>query len=275
MEEKVISEPRVSIEIDGHVAIVRLNRPDKMNALDLKMFDALIEAGEKLNRDANVRAVVLTGEGKSFCAGLDISMFSLDGKSPMTETAVKERTHGIANRWQKAVWVWREMQVPVIAALHGIVYGGGLQIMLAADIKYTEADAKFSIMEMKWGIFPDMAGPQLMRHNIREDIYRELTYTNRVFSGKEAVEFGFATHVSEFPLEDAVNLAEEIASKNPDAIVKAKKLFNTVPHLSEEEGLLMESVEMDEVIGKPNQLEAIFSTMQKRPGNFSNYRDTE
>jgi len=266
-------EDRVSIEMDGHVAIVRLNRPDKMNALDIKMFDAIIEAGEKLNADESVRAVVLTGQGKSFCAGLDISMFSMDGKSPMTETPVIERTHGIANRWQKAVWVWREIQVPVVAAVHGIVYGGGLQIMLAADIKFAQADSKFSIMEMKWGIFPDMAGPTLMRHNIREDIYRELTYTNRVFSGTQAVEYGFATHISEDPLNDALKLAQEISSKNPDAIVKAKKIFNTVAQLSEEESLLMESREMDEVIGKSNQLESIFSSMQKRPGNYKNYRD--
>jgi len=268
-------EDRVIIEKIGHVAVVRLNRPEKMNALDIKMFDAIIEAGQKLNADESVRAVVLTGEGKSFCAGLDIGMFSMDGNSPMTETPVKERTHGIANRWQKAVWVWRELQVPVVAAVHGIVYGGGLQIMLATDIKFATADSKFSIMEMKWGIFPDMAGPQLMRHNIREDIYRELTYTHRVFSGTEAVEYGFATHVSEDPYKDALALATEIASKNPDAIVKSKKIFNRVSQLNEAEGLLMESTEMDEVIGKKNQVESIFASMQKRPGNYENYRDTE
>ena len=268
-------EDRVTVEMDGHVAIVRLNRPDKMNALDIKMFDALIETGEKLNADESVRAVVIVGEGKAFCAGLDITMFGMDGQSVMTEIPLKERTHGVANRWQKAVWVWREMQVPVVAAVHGIVFGGGLQIMLAADIKFAQAETKLSIMEMKWGIFPDMAGPQLMRHNIREDIYRELTYTARIFSGVEAVEYGFATHLSEEPLKDALALAKEIASKNPDAIVKAKKLFNSVPHLTEEEGLLMESVEQDEVIGKPNQLESIFATLQKREGNFKNYRDTK
>lgn len=274
-DKPITMEDRVTIEKDGHIAIVRLSRPDKMNALDIKMFDAIIEAGEKLNADDSVRAVVLTGEGKSFCAGLDISMFSMDGTSPMTEIPVSERTHGIANRWQKAVWVWRELQVPVVAAVHGIVYGGGLQIMLAADIKFAQADSKFSIMEMKWGIFPDMAGPTLMRNNIREDIYRELTYTNRVFSGAEAVEYGFATHVSEDPLKDAISLAKEIASKNPDAIVKAKKIFNAVANLTEEEILQMESREMDAVIGKPNQLESIFASMQKRAGDYKNYRDSE
>ena len=266
-------EKRVTIEKDGHVAIVKLNRPDKLNALDLAMFDAIIEAGESLNQDDSVRAVVLTGEGKAFCAGLDLSMFSLDGNSAMMSTPLVERTHGNANKWQKAVWVWRELQVPVIAAVKGIVFGGGLQIMLAADIKFAEANTKMSIMEMKWGIIPDMGGPQLMRFSVREDIIRELTYTNRIFSGKEAVEYGFASHVSEDPLKDALVLAKEIASKSPNAVVKAKKLFNALPNLSMDEGLLMESKEQAEIIGKKNQMESVFAGMQKREGNFENYRD--
>ena len=266
-------EKRVSIEKDGHVAIVKLNRPEKLNALDMQMFDALIQAGESLNADESVRSVVICGEGKAFCAGLDLSMFSLDGKSEMLATPLEERTHGNSNKWQKAVWVWRELQVPVIAAVQGVVFGGGLQIMLAADIKFAEANTKMAIMEMKWGIIPDMGGPQLMRYSVREDIIRELTYTNRVFSGKEAVEYGFATHVSEEPFKDALALAKEIASKSPSAIVKAKKLFNELPNLSVDEGLLMESKEQAEIIAKKNQLESVFAGIQKREGNFENYRD--
>lgn len=266
-------ENRVSIEKDGHVAIVKLNRPDKMNALDIAMFEALIEAGESLNRDASIRCVVLAGEGKAFCAGLDLSMFSFDGNSEMTATPLVNRTHGNSNKWQKAVWVWRELQVPVIAAVKGVVFGGGLQIMLAADIKFAEANTKLSIMEMKWGIIPDMGGPQLMRFSVREDIIRELTYTNRVFSGTEAVEYGFATHVSQDPLTDAIALAKEIATKSPSAIVKAKKLFNELPNLSLDEGLLMESKEQAEILGQKNQMESVFAGMQKREGNFENYRD--
>lgn len=266
-------ENRVIIEKVGHIAIVKMNRPDKMNALDIDMFDALIEAGESLNEDPTVRAVVIAGEGKAFCAGLDLSMFSLDGNSAMTATPLEERTHGNCNKWQKAVWVWRELQVPVIAAVHGVVFGGGFQIMLGADIKFAEANTKMSIMEMKWGIIPDMGGPQLMKLSVREDIIRELTYTNRVFSGAEAVEYGFATHVSENPLEDAIKLANEIAAKSPSAVVKAKKLFNALSDLSMEEGLMMESVEQAEILGKKNQMESVFAGMQKREGNFENYRD--
>jgi len=142
------------------------------------------------------------------------------------------------------------LPVPVIGAIHGVVFGGGLQIMLGADIRYITEDTRLSIMEVKWGIVPDMAGTQIMRHLIREDIIKELTYTHRVFSGKEAVQYGFATHLTDDPHAAAMVLAQEIASKSPDAIVTAKKI----------------------ILLKENQLEAVFSEMQKRPGNFKNYR---
>ncbi len=263
---------RVKIEIDNHIAVVTFNRPEKMNALDPTQFEAIIEAGEKMAKDASVRVVVLKGEGRAFCAGLDVMSFqSLD--SAVTNSSLIPRTHGIANTWQQSVWVWRALPVPVIAAVHGVAFGGGLQIMLGADIKYIKADTKLSIMEMKWGIIPDMAGTQLMRHSVRDDIIRELTYTNRVFSGEEAVQYGFATHVSEDPFEDAMKLATEIASKSPSAIVKAKKVLNAAPYLSREDGLMMESVEQEAIMKKKNQLEAVFSSMQKRAGNFDDYRE--
>lgn len=263
---------RVTIEINNHAAVVRLNRPEKMNALDIAMFDAIIEAGEVVGKNSSVRCVVLAGEGRAFCAGIDLSNFSPDNESSVTKQPLADRTHGIANRFQKAVWIWREIPIPVVAAVHGVAFGGGLQIMLGADIKYIHPETKLSIMETKWGIIPDMAGTQLMRHSVRDDIIRELTYTHRIFSGKQAVEYGFATHVSESPYEDALKLATEIASKSPSAIVKAKKVLNQAPYLSPEEGLMLESVEQDEIIGKKNQMEAVFSGMQKRPGNFEDYR---
>ena len=237
---------RVRIEKNNHIAIVRLNRPDKMNALDIPMFEGIIEAGEKVAANASVRVVVLTGEGRAFCAGIDLGNFSQPngaGSKPLTE-----RTHGVANMWQQAAWVWRALPVPVIAAVHGVAFGGGLQIMLGADIKYVAADTKLCVMEMKWGLIPDMAGTQLMYHSVRDDIIRELTYTNRIFSGKQAVDYGFCTHISEDPLGDAIKLATEIAGKSPTAIVKAKKLLNAAPYLNVEDGLMMESVEQNAVI---------------------------
>lgn len=264
---------RVTIQIENHIAHVKLNRPDKMNALDDKMFEEIIAAAKSVSENPEVRCVILSGEGKAFCAGLDLSNFKMPGDGGINENPLATRTHGIANKFQKVAWAWRECPVPVIAATHGVVYGGGLQIMLGADIKYVHPDTKLSVMEMKWGIIPDMAGTQLMRHNIREDIIKELTYTHRIFSGTEAVEYGFATHTSLTPLDDALNLATEIASKNPTAIVKAKKILNNAPYLSAADGLMEESVEQDQVLAKPNQLEAVFSSMQKRPGKYTDYRE--
>ncbi|MEM9820510.1 MAG: crotonase/enoyl-CoA hydratase family protein [Bacteroidota bacterium] len=262
---------RVKIEINNHIAVVSFNRAEKMNALDPEQFRAIIEAGKQVGENAAVRVVVLRGEGRAFCAGLDVMAFQAD--SEVTGNSLIPRTHGITNTWQQAVWVWRALPVPVIAAVHGVAFGGGLQIMLGADIKYITADTRLSIMEMKWGLIPDMAGTQLMRHSVRDDIIRELTYTNRVFSGAEAVQYGFATHLSENPFEDAMTLATEIASKSPSAIVKAKKLLNAAPYLNREEGLMMESVEQEAIMSQKNQLEAVFSSLQKRPGNFEDYRD--
>lgn len=262
---------RVNIEIENHIATVTFNRPEKMNALDIEQFDAVIEAGEIVGNDPSVRVVVLRGEGRAFCAGLDISM--MGGSNEIMDTPLLPRTHGDANKWQQVVWVWRELPVPVIAAVHGVAFGGGLQIMLGADIKFITADTKLSIMEMKWGLIPDMAGTQLMYHTVRQDIIKELTYTNRVFSGQEAVEYGFATHLSEDPYLDALNLAKEIASKSPSAIVKAKKLLNAAPYYSAKDGLLLESKEQAEIIKSKNQIEAVYSSLQKRAGNFEDYRE--
>jgi len=263
---------RITIHIENHVADVRLNRPEKMNALDEEMFQAIIAAGKSLTENTDVRCVVLSGEGKAFCAGLDLSNFDLNNKEGLAGSKLLERTHGIANKWQQVAWQWRELPVPVIAAIHGVAFGGGLQIMLGADIRYITAHTKLSIMETKWGIIPDMAGTQIMRHLIREDIVKELTYTHRIFSGTEAVKYGFATHVAENPHAAAMTLAREIASKSPDAIVTAKRVINAAPYLNQKEGLLLESKAQEEILLKENQLEAVFSGMQKRPGKFKDFR---
>lgn len=263
---------RITVEISDHVADVKLNRPDKLNALDDDMFYAIIDTASKLNENQDVRAVVLSGNGKGFCAGIDITSFDLSGDGNLGQQDIMSRTHGIANKWQKAAFAWRELSVPVIAAIHGICYGGGLQIISGADIKYISKDARLSIMEGRWGIIPDMSGSQLMRHNVRDDILRELTYTHRVFSGEEAVSYGFATHLSEDPYNDAMNLGKEIASKNPTAVVNAKQLYNQAYYLDNVDGLLLESKLQEETMTSPNQLESVYASIQKRKGNYKNYR---
>lgn len=273
-------EQRVAIEITGGVADVRLARADKMNALDDAMFEGLVEAGLRLKAEPGLRAVVLSGEGRAFCAGLDSGNFGRmaegsgryrkaeDGDGAAT-SGLGARTHGPANRAQYAVWVWREVPVPVIAAVHGVAFGGGFQLMLGADMRYVAPDARLSILEIKWGLVPDMAGTQLMRHLVREDLVRELTYTGRIFSGEEAGQLGFATRVVADPRAEALAVAREIAGKSPDAIRAAKRIYNDAPYQSVEQGLVAESIEQGRLIGSPNQVEAVMANLQKRDPNFA------
>ncbi len=264
---------RVRITVKDGVADVQMTRGDKMNALDDAMFEGLIEAGEKVSNDPNVRCVVLSGEGRAFCAGLDMGNFgkmasAADGEKPGGRRTLAERTHGIANRPQQAVWVWRACPVPVIAAVHGVALGGGFQLSLGPDIRIVHPDTKMSILEIKWGLVPDMAATVIMRDLVRDDVLRELTYTGRIFLGTEAKDLGFATKVSETPYENAMALAREIAGKNPDAIHRDKQMFNNIGTMTAAEALLQESKLQDEVIGKPNQIEAVMAALEKREAKF-------
>jgi enoyl-CoA hydratase/carnithine racemase len=263
---------RVTIDIKDGIADVRFARADKMNALDDAMFSGIIEAGLRLKEEKGVRVVVLSGEGKAFCAGLDTGNFARTaaaGQETRPVGRLLPRTHGIANNPQYAVWVWRELPVPVIAAVHGVAFGGGFQLTLGADIRIVAPDTKMSVMEIKWGLVPDMAGTVLLRNLVREDVLRELTYTGRIFTGEEALHMGLATRLSATPHADAMAMAREITLKNPDAIRAGKRLLNALPTASDAAALMAESVEQDSVIGKPNQIEAVMSQMQKRAPNYS------
>ena len=263
-----MSSERVSIELaENGVAQVRLNRPDKMNALDPAMFEAIIAAGLELRTMKGLRAVVLAGEGRSFCAGLDVSSFtaSPDGtRKPLTE-----RTHGNANTFQEVAMTWRKCPVPVIAAVHGVCFGGGMQIASGADIRVVHPASRMAIMEMKWGLVPDMGGYHLWRGMVRDDVLRELVYTNREFTGEEAKEYGLATFVSEDPLGKANDIANTIANRNPEAIRGAKRLSDAMLEKSGDEILMEESVEQSAIMRKPNQIEAVMAGMQKRAANFT------
>ena len=263
---------RVTVSIDQGVADVRFVRADKMNALDDAMFDAIIAAGQRLKDERGLRAVVLSGEGKAFCAGLDTGNFQRAadaGRETRPQGRLLPRTHGIANRPQYAAWVWREVPVPVIAAVHGVAFGGGFQLTLGADMRYVAPDTKLSVMEIKWGLVPDMAGTLLLHNHVRDDIMRDLTYTGRIFTGEEAFKMGMATRLTTNPHAEALESAREIAQKNPDAIRAAKRLMNALPVMPDAEGLLAESREQDALGGKPNQIEAVMSQMQRRAPNFT------
>jgi enoyl-CoA hydratase/carnithine racemase len=263
---------RVSIDLSNGVADVRLIRADKMNALDRAMFDGIIEAGRQLAAMKGLRCVVLSGEGRAFCAGLDMGSFAAMGSGDNAGVPgarnLTARTHGIANDPQHCAWLWRTLPVPVIAAVHGVAFGGGFQIALGADMRYATADARFSVMEIKWGLVPDLAGTQLMRHLAREDVVRELTYTGRVFNGLEAKEYGFVTKLVDDPRAAALETAREIADKSPDAVRAAKRLLNDAVTVDPATGLMAESVEQLKLIRSPNQVEAVMSNLQKRAANY-------
>lgn len=265
---------KVTVGADG-VAEVRLNRPDKMNALDAAMFKGIVAAGEQVQRDPRVRAVVLCGEGRAFCAGLDMGRFGnmAEGKSSTGGDAdpidrLTARTHGIANAAQQVAMVWRDVPVPVIAAVHGVSFGGGFQLALGADLRFVTPDLKMSVMEIKWGLVPDMAGVVLMRELARNDVVRELTYSGRIFSGEEALQLGFATRVCADPYAEAMAFAREVAGKNPDAIRADKRLLNAAQSDDAAALLMAESVEQTKLIGSPNQVEAVKANLEKRAPKF-------
>lgn len=267
---------RVTVEIQDGVADVRLVRIDKMNALDNAMFEALIQTGERLKGEQGLRAVVLSGEGRAFCAGLDMGNFQAmasgereGGKGTAGPLLTPKRTPGGSNRAQHAVMVWREIPVPVIAAVHGVAFGGGFQLALAPDMRFVAHDTKMSVMEIKWGLVPDMAGMVLMRGLVRDDVARDLTYSGRIFTGEEALAMGLATRVSEHPLAEALAYAKDVAGRNPHAIRAAKRLLNLAAQGDQHEILLEESREQAALIGSPNQVEAVMANMQKRAPNFT------
>ncbi len=262
----------VTIDIDQGVADVRLNRVDKYNALSPDMFAAIIEAGESLAEDRSVRAVVLSGNGRGFCAGLDMGSFQgmAGGKRSGggdTGTLLK-RDERPENHAQRPAYVWKRLPVPVIAAIHGVAFGGGCQIALGADIRIAAPDAKMSVMEIKWGLIPDMSLTQTLRDLVPLDVAKELTFTGRILSGKEAHELGLVTRVADDPLAAAQELAREIAGKSPDAIRAGKQLLEVSWHADERTGLELESKLQTELIGSPNQVEAVKSNFENRPAQY-------
>lgn len=274
-----IDPDRVALTVDDGVAHVRLARPDKMNALDGRMFRAIVAAGDAVAVDRSVRVVVLAGEGRSFCAGLDLESFAAMASGDSAGSAGSEGANGAtsivdrmpgrpSNLFQEVAHVWQALRVPVVAALHGHVLGGGLQIALGADIRFATADATLSVMELRWGLLPDMTGPQSLVRLVGLDVAKDLVFTARRISGAEAQELGLVTHLAEDPLAAATSLATEIAGRNPEAVQGAKALLNAAGTRPLEESLIDESRRMEQLIGSPNQIEAVTAEMEGRSPVF-------
>lgn len=259
--------PRVTTEITDRIAHVTLTRPDKRNAVDPEMAEAIVEAGRAL-QDADIRAVVLSGEGQAFCAGLDVMSFAALAQGH-PEALVLARTHGDTNIFQEVVMVWHRLPVPVIAALHGAVFGAGFQLALGADIRIAAPQAQLAIMEMKWGLIPDMGGMALLPRLTRSDVIRRMTYTATPVDAPKAAEWGLVTEIAEDPHAAARALAQEIAVRSPAAIRAAKRLVTVAESgASVSDVLMAESREQAVLIGGPEQMEQIAANMAGRAPEF-------
>lgn len=261
-------EDRVLVTVKGHVAHIVLNRPDKRNGLDLRMFEGLVAAASSVGADPNVRAVVLRGEGKAFCAGLDWGFFMTADDAARAKLLTRP-DDSPANLAQRVGWIWQELPVPVICAIHGAAFGGGLQIALGADLRLLGPEAQLSVMEIKYGLVPDMSATKTLLQLVRPDVARELTFTGRIVGPDESVRLGLGTRVCADPLAEADALAQEIAGKSPDAIRGIKRLFRAAPELDVRAAFALETEEQLKLLGSPNQMEAAMAVMQKREPSFT------
>ncbi len=261
---------RVLLSIENHIAIVTLNRPEKYNGLDMAMFDGLISTAKRIRKNKQIRAVIIKAAGEAFSAGLDISGIK---KNPLliAKLLVKPGLSYI-NVAQEVAFCWRQLSVPVIAVVHGKCYGGGLQIALGADFRFVTPDAELSVMEIKWGLIPDMSASVTLRELVSIDVAKELTMTGRLFSGTEAKELGLVTRVTDTPLEEAFDLANEIAARSPDAVAAAKQLFNDTWVADEKTALNLETSLQKKLIGRWNQIAAASKNLSKKPFEYGKRR---
>jgi enoyl-CoA hydratase/carnithine racemase len=261
-----MSQPRVRIEVADHVAVVTLSRAEKHNALDVEMFEGIIGAAQELSTETGVRAVVLHGDGPSFCSGLDVTSIMAGGGG--VDGLLHPLRGEVPNWFQRAAYEWVRLPVPVIAALHGNCLGGGLQIALGADIRIAAATTRLSVMEVKWGLVPDMSITRTLPRLVGIDVAKELTYTGRVFDGTEAQRLGIVTRLSDQPLGAAQALAAEIATRSPDAVRAAKRLYDEAWTGRAETTLALEAQLQLGLIGTPNQLAAVTAGFTKQPAEF-------
>lgn len=265
MSEKLFKN-RVRVDIRDEVAYASLARPEKYNGLDLDMLEGLVEAARFIGKDRSVRAVILSGEGKAFCAGLDFAKVTKEPVRVAKAFAKFGLKH--TNLFQEAPWAWRKLPVPVIAVTHGRCYGGGIQIALAADFRYSTPDCLFSIMEAKWGLIPDMSGTVSLRELLPMDVAKELILTGREFDGEEARALNLVTGIGEDPMAMAEALAEQIKTRSPDSVAAGKALVEKTWLASEAQAFAIESRFQFKLLRGKNQREAMKANFEKREPDF-------
>mmetsp|Transcript_3283 Transcript_3283/g.3660 ORF Transcript_3283/g.3660 Transcript_3283/m.3660 type:complete len:354 (-) Transcript_3283:502-1563(-) len=272
-------------EVSKGIKHVQLNRPEKLNSLDMRMFESIASAASELRDDTSVRAVILSGAGKAFCTGLDVKSIvsPLKGNPKSNIDRLLKRPSGyghpppdndsitsdvntsskassippsLGNLAQDVAYLWRDIPAPVIAVLHGMCFGGGMQIALGADLRFAEPNCKLSIMEAKWGLIPDMSASITLRELVRIDIAKELTMTGRVITAEEGARLGLITRCTEDPMAEAVKVAKEIVSRSPDAVAESKRLFQQSWVATQKDCLELESKIQSGLIGSWNQAAA-------------------
>ena len=259
-------EQRVGVVVADHVATVTLTRAEKHNALDIPMFEQIIAAADGLATSTGVRAVVLHGDGASFCSGLDVVSIMASGNG--LDGLVGRVSGDVPNWFQRAAHAWLELPMPVIAAVHGTCFGGGLQIALGADIRVAAPATRLSVMEVKWGLVPDMSITRTLPRLVGIDVAKELTFTGRVFDGAEAARLGVVTRLADDPLAAAHELATQIAGCSPDAVRAAKRLYDESWTGDARRTLALEAELQLGLIGSPNQLAAVAAGFSKEPAEF-------
>ena len=257
---------RVECIVEDHVAQVRLNRPEKRNGLDLAMFEALAATGERLASERGVRAVVLSGNGPAFCAGLDWQAFLALG--PEAFKLLERRGGAAGNLAQHVTRVWAELPVPVIAALRGVAFGGGLQIALGADLRYAHPATQLSVMEMRYGLVPDMGLSTVLPSLVRDDVARELIFTGRRVGAEEALAIGLVTRLADDPVAAATETARAIAAQSPRAVRAAKALWNGTRCADVRAALQREEDAQRTLLGTPEPMEAVMAAMGQRPAVY-------
>jgi enoyl-CoA hydratase/carnithine racemase len=269
------SDAPLLVDVSAHVAHVRLNRPDKRNALDGALMDAVVDAARTLGGDAGVWAIVLSGEGPSFCAGLDMANFGamaggeLRGDSAEVQAAYADRSPAGANRAQQVGWAWQEVPQPVVAAVHGAALGGGLNLALGADIRVVHPDAVLGFVEITWGLIPDMSASQSLSRLVGLDRAKQLVFTGERIDGRRAEAWGLATELATDPVERSLELAAAMAANNPDATRAAKAVLNDTGDLDLRAGLALETERSGALLGAPNQVEAVTARLESRPPRFN------
>ncbi|QEM82917.1 enoyl-CoA hydratase-related protein [Halomonas binhaiensis] len=255
-----IFHDRLQVILDNHVAEVRLDHAERHNCMDVAMIDALLEAQVWLAERVGVRAVVLLGEGESFCSGLDVA--AVVSTPERIAWLLQPDATGMTPA-QRLALGWRDVGGPVVAALHGHVFGAGLQMALAADIRIVHPEASLALPEIEWGLVADM-GVSVSGAALRQDVIHDMMLTGRHLSGEEAVILGLASRLDEDPREGGRELAQSLALRSPRAVAAARRLRREAPAMSERECLERESGLQRNLIGGPEQREATRARLEGR-----------